>query len=107
MINVGVHEPSESEKLVKNTLLWIDSNGEIIQRYQKIHLFQINDADGPTLMESSSVQCGMGIVPPFDTPLGRIGMMICFDVGKYFIPVFLCGGLICHVDANPSSAFPR
>lgn len=31
-INVGVHEPTVDGKKVKNTLLWIDERGEIVQR---------------------------------------------------------------------------
>lgn len=58
-INVGVHEPAEDqagEKKVKNTLLWIDENGNITQRYQKIHLFDVDMKDGPSLRESRYVQ---------------------------------------------------
>lgn len=51
-INVGVHEPTESGKKVKNTLLWIDEQGEIVQRYQKLHLFDVELKDGPTMKES-------------------------------------------------------
>jgi hypothetical protein len=28
----------------------------------------------------SSVEPGNEIIPPFETPVGRIGMLICFDV---------------------------
>ena len=51
-INVGVHEPAEGGKKVKNTLLWIDDKGEIVQRYQKLHLFDVEIKDGPILKES-------------------------------------------------------
>ncbi len=51
-INVGVHEPGNSSEKVKNTLLWIDEKGEIVQRYQKLHLFDVEIEGGPVLRES-------------------------------------------------------
>lgn len=79
-INVGIHEPVEGGKKVKNTSIWIDEHGEIVQRYQKIHLFDVDIKDGPVLKESNSVEEGSCILPPFNTVLGRVGLMICFDV---------------------------
>ncbi|PKX92564.1 carbon-nitrogen hydrolase family protein [Aspergillus novofumigatus IBT 16806] len=78
-INVGIHELAPNGK-VKNTLIWIDDKGTITQRYQKIHLFDVEIEDGPVLKESASVEKGMEILPPFDTPLGRVGLSICFDL---------------------------
>ena len=51
-INVGIHEPAPDGR-VKNTLVWIDEKGAISQRYQKIHLFDVDIKDGPVLKESS------------------------------------------------------
>lgn len=31
-INVGIHEPAQGGKKVKNTLIWIDEQGDIVQR---------------------------------------------------------------------------
>ncbi|RDW94133.1 carbon-nitrogen hydrolase family protein [Aspergillus mulundensis] len=78
-INVGIHEPASDER-VKNTLIWIDNKGDITQRYQKIHLFDVDIKGGPVLKESSSVEKGNEILPPFDTVLGRVGLAICFDL---------------------------
>ena len=50
-INVGVHEPALGGR-VKNTLLWISEDGEIVQRYQKLHLFDVSVKDGPQIRES-------------------------------------------------------
>lgn len=51
-INVGVHEPACDGKKVKNTLLWIGEDGSIQQRYQKVHLFDANIDNGPSIKES-------------------------------------------------------
>ena len=79
-INVGVHEPANSGQRVKNTLLWIDEDGEIVQRYQKLHLFVVEIEGGPVIRESDSVEPGSSILPPFNTSVGRVGLTICFDV---------------------------
>lgn len=65
---------------MKNTLIWIDEKGEITQRYQKLHLFDVEIKGGPVLKESNSVEPGSAILPPFSTVLGSMGLMICFDL---------------------------
>ncbi len=79
-INVGIHEPATGGKRVKNTLIWIDEGGVITHRYQKLHLFDVEIKDGPSLKESNSVEPGSSILPPFPTVLGSMGLMICFDL---------------------------
>ena len=79
-INVGIHEPATGGKRVKNTLIWIDEQGTITQRYQKLHLFDVEIKNGPSLKESNSVEPGSSILPPFPTILGSVGLMICFDL---------------------------
>lgn len=79
-INVGIHEPADGGKRVKNTLIWIDEHGAITQRYQKLHLFDVEIKGGPILRESNSVEPGTSILPPFQTSLGMLGLMICFDL---------------------------
>ena len=77
---MGIHEPAEGGKRVKNTLIWIDEVGAITQRYQKLHLFDVDIKDGPILKESTSVEPGREILPPFETPVGKVASMICFDL---------------------------
>lgn len=79
-VNVGIHEPTISGEKVKNTSIWINENGDITQRYQKIHLFDVEIKGGLVLKESNSVEKGMSILPPFETQVGRVGLTICFDV---------------------------
>ena len=81
-ISVGIHEPSDDpqSKRIKNTLLWINEKGEIAHRYQKVHLFDLEIPGGPVLKESNVIEPGNKILPPYDTAIGQIGAMICFDL---------------------------
>jgi len=83
-INVGIHEPSEipSSKKIRNTLIWIDAKGEITQRYQKLHLFDmdLSKDGGPKMKESDTIEAGKEIIAPFETDVGKVGMAICFDL---------------------------
>lgn len=81
-INVGVHElPLQANsKRISNTSLWIDEQGSIVQRYRKLHLFDVDIKNGPIIKESDSTEPGKDIVEPFDSPAGKIGMAICFDL---------------------------
>ena len=77
-VNVGVHEAGKDR--LANVSLWIDDTGAITQRYQKLHLFDADLKNGITIKESASTEPGNEIVPPFDTPCGKVGMAICFDL---------------------------
>jgi predicted amidohydrolase len=79
-INVGIHEPSNNGEKVRNTLIWIDEKGEITQRYQKLHMFDVDIENGPSLKESDGVERGKELLDPFDTSLGKIGSLVCFDM---------------------------
>jgi predicted amidohydrolase len=78
-VHVGIHEPADGQK-VKNTLLWIDEHGEITQRYQKLHLFDVDIENGPSLKESDNVERGKDLPQPFSTAIGKVGPLICFDM---------------------------
>ncbi|KAI9051242.1 hypothetical protein LZ554_005343 [Drepanopeziza brunnea f. sp. 'monogermtubi'] len=73
-INVGIHVPLPSGKMA-NRSVWINENGDIQSYYDKLHLF-----DYGALRESASVEGGKEIVEPVDTVVGRVGLMICFDL---------------------------
>lgn len=49
----------------------------------------------------SSVEPGMQILPPFDTPVGKVGSTICFDVSVAYGSAALLALTVC------SCGFPR
>ncbi|MBS9423963.1 deaminated glutathione amidase [Photorhabdus caribbeanensis] len=67
------------ERLTSSSLLF-DDQGKICARYDKIHMFDvnINDEHG-SYNESSIFQRGEHITV-VDTPVGRLGMTICYDL---------------------------
>jgi len=70
-------------------LIWIDEAGQIRQRYQKLHLFDVEIEHGPVLKESDSVEAGKSILHPFPTSVGNVGLMICFDLRFPALPARL------------------
>lgn len=58
----------------------VDSDGEIVARYDKIHLFDVDvdDATG-SYRESATFEPGDRVVC-VDTPAGRIGLSVCYDL---------------------------
>ncbi|GAM87755.1 hypothetical protein ANO11243_057820 [Dothideomycetidae sp. 11243] len=81
-INVGVHEPSPSPKHLYNTLLHISPQGSIVATYRKLHLFDVDlsSTNGPVLKESATTSPGTTISAPTPSPIGLLGMQICFDL---------------------------
>ena len=80
-INVGIHVPMSNGKLA-NRSCWINEKGGIEAYYDKLHLF-----DYGSLKESNSVEAGKQIVAPVETVVGRVGLMICFDVSALTFPL--------------------
>ena len=57
----------------------IDANGEIRARYDKLHLFDVDLPAGESWRESNAYQPG-GSATVVDTPVGAVGMSICYDL---------------------------
>ncbi len=62
-----------------NRAFVIDDNGEIRARYDKIHMFDVDLASGESWRESNAYAPGDRAVT-VETPLGRLGLAICYDV---------------------------
>ena len=57
----------------------IDPQGEIASRYDKIHMFDVDLASGESWRESNAYRAGEKVVTA-QTPLGRLGLSICYDL---------------------------
>lgn len=62
-----------------NRSFLIDGSGAIRARYDKIHLFDVDLATGESWRESSVYGPGEAVVAA-DTPWGRMGLSICYDM---------------------------
>ncbi|WP_026471818.1 carbon-nitrogen hydrolase family protein [Alkanindiges illinoisensis] len=65
---------------VRSTSLLISPEGKTVARYDKIHLFDVQVGDNTgSYQESATFEPGDEIVVA-NTPFGRLGMMICYDL---------------------------
>ncbi|GGB86288.1 amidohydrolase [Novosphingobium endophyticum] len=62
-----------------NRAFVIDADGNIRARYDKLHMFDVDLASGETWRESSAYAAGDEVVT-VETPLGRLGLTICYDI---------------------------
>ena len=74
--SLALHGPGG--KLVNRGFV-IDGEGEIGARYDKMHLFDVDLPSGESWRESSSYQGGDRPVL-VETPLGMVGLSICYDL---------------------------
>lgn len=63
----------------RNTSVLFGLEGEILAVYRKIHLFDVDVADAVRFLESATVEPGEEVVVA-ETPLGKIGLSICYDL---------------------------
>jgi len=70
--------PLEDGRITNRSVL-ISSDGELVARYNKIHMFDATLPSGRTIRESSLYQSGKEAVVAY-TPWGGLGLSICYDV---------------------------
>jgi deaminated glutathione amidase len=70
----------DSPTRVANASLLIDADGERVARYDKIHLFDVSiPGRNERYLESTHVTPGREVVIA-DTPVGKLGMSVCYDM---------------------------
>jgi nitrilase len=63
---------------VRNTCLVFDEHGKQVARYDKIHLFNL-DLGNEHYHEGNTIEAGNQVVV-VDSPFGRIGLAVCYDL---------------------------
>lgn len=67
-------------KHIRSACLVFNDQGERVARYDKIHLFDVHiDASNESHNESKTTEAGDEVVV-IDTPFGRMGIAICYDL---------------------------
>ena len=57
----------------------IDDDGHVVARYDKIHMFDVDLNTGESWRESKAYRAGNDVVT-VDTPVGKLGLTICYDI---------------------------
>jgi predicted amidohydrolase len=58
----------------------IDAGGQIAARYDKMHMFDVTLASGESWRESAAYVPGDDVVTVPGTPVGRLGLSVCYDI---------------------------
>ncbi|HVG51064.1 MAG TPA: carbon-nitrogen hydrolase family protein [Xanthobacteraceae bacterium] len=78
-LHIGSLAIKASPERAANRSFLINPKGEIVARYDKIHMFDVDLAGGESYRESASYKAGdLAVVA--DLPWGRLGMTICYDL---------------------------
>ena len=92
---------AEYEKKIYAACLVYNEKGEKVSRYDKVHLFDVHlEQTNETYKESETLQAGNKAVV-VETPFGKIGLSICFDLRfpELFRQLVLLGAEIIVVPA--------
>jgi predicted amidohydrolase len=78
-VHIGSLAIKHSPERAVNRSFLIAPSGEIAARYDKIHMFDVDLADGESYRESNSYRPGETAVLA-DLPWGRLGLTVCYDL---------------------------
>jgi predicted amidohydrolase len=76
---VGSLTLRSGQTLIANRSFLISAEGEVVATYDKIHMFDVTLPDGRVIKESSTYRAGDRAVV-VETPWGRLGMTVCYDL---------------------------
>jgi predicted amidohydrolase len=78
-LHIGSLAVKTSPDKATNRSFLIDPQGEIAARYDKIHMFDVDLANGESYRESNSFRAGE-LAVLVDLPWGMLGLTVCYDV---------------------------
>jgi deaminated glutathione amidase len=78
-IHIGSLAIKVSAEKAANRSFLIDRKGNIVARYDKIHMFDVDLAGGESYRESNTYRAG-DIAVVADLPWGRLGLTVCYDL---------------------------
>lgn len=67
------------EKNANRSMVFAPGAGQPVT-YDKIHMFDVDLASGESWRESNAYEAGRDIVTVEDTPVGRLGLAVCYDM---------------------------
>lgn len=79
-VHVGSLAVRTESRQLANRAFVIDPRGEIRARYDKIHLFDVDLPTGESWRESNVYRHGSEAVVVNGTPVGKLGLTICYDI---------------------------
>ncbi|RMB93945.1 hypothetical protein DUI87_29681 [Hirundo rustica rustica] len=85
----GFHERAQdwdSTGRIYNCHLLLDNSGALVAAYRKLHLFDAALPGAPALCESSFTNPGRELLPPVPTPVGKVGLAVCYDLRVPNVP---------------------
>ncbi len=97
--SLALRSDTDAGRLVNRGFL-IDGSGAIRARYDKMHLFDVDLPSGETYRESAAYDAGADAVAA-ETPWGRLGLSICYDVrfGALYAALAEAGAVLLSVPA--------
>lgn len=75
----GFHERGSADDRNRNTCVHVGPEGSLRALYRKLHLFDVDLADGTRLRESARTDPGADAVTS-EMPFGVLGLSICYDL---------------------------
>ena len=81
LLGGGFPVPTGDGQHTLNRSELVGRDGQLLARYDKIHLFDVDLPEGNTYRESATITSGQELPPVVDVPgLCRVGLSICYDV---------------------------
>ncbi|XP_064032243.1 deaminated glutathione amidase isoform X2 [Pogoniulus pusillus] len=79
----GFHERGQdwaATGRIYNCHVLLDPHGRLVAAYRKTHLCDVELQGRVSLRESSFTNPGTQLLPPVDTPAGKLGLSVCYDL---------------------------